>query len=324
MEKFSTWRDKGTGISPFMPNEFPLQQQIQFQKQQRSKISYIQTQIKIFGLYILKSILFSIKFPIFIISSLIYYLFPIKVVLKFILLVLFSFNNVNVSVDGVKRTKTDQILQNQPNLGDIIIINYISPLDGLIIHLISNVYHWKVIKLYIPDSIGRLHQYSIWEFINFSFNSKQKGKLIDEKDLSKLDLSTSINFFLLEGTASNNKAILPFIITPQIVNLLNQTSQPIKSIIVKFQPNYYTLPIPNLYSKVYYLFEILSNLSSSNFIKVKIYNINNERKDVINKVKQSFQENNLSIISDNLDIDEKSKFIHYYLNYDLIESKKKK
>ncbi|KAK6198893.1 uncharacterized protein RJT21DRAFT_122552 [Scheffersomyces amazonensis] len=299
MEKFSSWRDKATGVSPFIPVQFPLAQEHNI--------------IQKVGSIIFKSISFIIKLPFFVILGLLYYLTSIKFTLEVIILSLFGFNDTNISVDGVKRSNTEEIENYKPIVGDIIITNYLTPIDGLIYHLISNVNSWKSIKIFIPDfNTKKVYQYSVWTLIGFTFTSIHNESAI-VKDFSSLDLSNSVNFFLLEGATSNNKALLPFINIPEVSSLLKKSK--VKSVVIKLQPASYTLPIPGIYSKFYYLFELLSNLSRSGNIKVKIYKFDTFDEG---KIRASFQLNNLPLISNNLNVEEKKKFIDYYLNYNLV------
>ncbi|CAI5757622.1 unnamed protein product [Candida verbasci] len=285
MEKFSTWRDKGTGISPFIPTEIPT-----FGKKNTS----VQTTISIISLLPI----FLIKLPFLIFFTLTYSITGLNVLLKFIIQVLFGFN-FDFSVDGVKRSQVAKLESYKPKVGNLIITNYATPLDGFIFKLFSG----RDIVILVPDKSGDLYKYTPCQLWNFTFDSSIKGELVTE--LSKY--KNSIVFLLVEGTSSNNKSILPFInLNPKYE--LDQFN--IKSLIYKVSPNYFTMPIPYI-SKIKYLFELITNISKKQ-IKLKIYNY--EKLD-FGKIKHSYELNSLNSVK--LNIDDKEKFVDYYFNYDV-------
>lgn len=175
MEKFSSWRDKGTGISPFMPQKLPT-----FQKN-NSLLSVAS-----------KSPIFLIKLPFFIITYLIYTITGFTFILKFILTILFGFNRIDFGVDGIKKSQIDKLTSYKPKKGDLIVTNYITPLDGYFLFLLSGTFSSSSssssssqIVILIPNESGDLYQYSPLGLFNHSFtyfnsnsNSNSNSNLI--------------------------------------------------------------------------------------------------------------------------------------------------
>ncbi|KAK6456236.1 vacuolar protein sorting protein 66 [Scheffersomyces xylosifermentans] len=293
MEKFSSWRDKGTGISPFMPVPFPLEQE--------------KSTVKKWLQLTVKTLVFLVKLPFLILFTLIYYLTSFKPLAQFVLLILFGFNNLDFSVENVKKSNTIAINKNKPGANEVIVVNYVSPLDGLIYAVISKTWNWRNIKILIPVQSGELYEYSIWSLILHAFDNTHLGTPIGDSDHYK----SKVVFLLLEGTTSNNKALLPFVKLKPSYTFKGFT---VKSLVVKIKPAYFTLPIPT--SKIGYLFELLTNLDQlkNNYIRLKSYQFDSFAPETI---KSSFEMNSLNAINQNLNIAEKENFIAYYNNHDI-------
>ncbi|KAI5960354.1 uncharacterized protein KGF55_004646 [Candida pseudojiufengensis] len=294
MEKFSAWRDKATGISPFMPQPFPISQ-----KKSNKTSLYLQ-------LFLVKIPIFLIKFPICLILISLYYITGSTTILNIIFKLLFGFNEITYSVDGIKKSQISKLESYKPIIGDLIISNYISPLDGFIFSLISGT---SKISILIPNKDGNLFEYSPWSLVNHCFGNKESKQPIQE--LSKFN-KKKIVFLLLEGTTSNNQSILPFIKLNSKYSFENEFN--IKSIVLKLTPNYFNLPTTIETSKFTYLFELLTDFKIKYF-KIKIYSFNQLN---LNEIRKSFELNSLALINNpELSIDGKEKFINYYLNHDI-------
>lgn len=293
MEKFSSWRDKGTGISPFMPVPLPLSQE---------KSAFKRTL-----LLVVKVPLFIIKLPFFILFTLAYYITSLKPLANFVFFVLFGFKNIDFSVEGVKKSNIDVINKNKPSPNDIIVANYSSPIDGLIYALVANTYNWHNVKFLVPNQLGELFEYSLWSLVNHSFDNSVLGSKVESLSSYK----NKVVFLLLEGTTSNNKALLPFV--PLSPNY-NFDGFAVKTLVLKISPGYLTMPIP--VSKLGYLFELLTNLNklTLNYIKLKCYKF--DKFEVV-ELRKTFALNSLNSIDKNLNIAEKQKFVAYYKNHDV-------
>lgn len=296
MEKFSSWRDKATGISPFMPNQFPLVQE--------------KSPIKKWTKIILKSPIFVLKFPFFLLISLLYSILGLPILLKFIIRFLFGFNRIDFSVDGVKKSQTDKLNSFKPHPNDIIVANYISPLDGYFFAMLSNS---SKIVILVPDKKGDLYQHTPRSLFNHCF-TYDNGKQPLVEDLSTL--KDKIVFLLLEGTPSNNKSVLPFIKLNSRYKF--DENFKIKSLILKIIPNYFTLPISYI-GKFQYLFQLLTNLSKNSLIRFKIYKYYNFD---LTEIRCSYELNSLSLINQDLNLDSKEKFINYYFDHSVNKTKK--
>ncbi|KAI5969044.1 hypothetical protein CANMA_001934 [Candida margitis] len=323
MEKFSNWRDKATGISPFMPFPFPHSASKGNNSSSSSNTYKFITSSK-FNAILYKFILFCTKLPIFltkvpffIIVSTLYTLTGFKLFLTFTFTFLFGFNPIEIAVDGVKSSQRDKLQSYRPKRGELVIANYSSPLDGYIIASVCQ--SSSNIVILVPDKQGDLYQYTPWSLIDHCFNQIQgKGPV---EDVSKL--KDKLVVLLLEGTTSNNSALLPFI-------KLNDKYtwddfDRVKSLVIKLYPNYFTLPIPYI-SSLYYLYQLLTDFTRKN-ARVKIYdfdntgnnNNNNNNKGTkqldISKIRRTFELNSLNLINQDLSIDAKARFIDYYFNH---------
>lgn len=200
---------------------------------------------------------------------------------------------MDILVDGVKKSNQSKIKLLLPKVGDLVVINYSSPIDGLFAAMITKS-NWSRINILIPDN-GKLYKYSIWSLFAFTFTGNHTGQVVELEKLTK-----SVNFLLLEGTPSNNSAILPFV----PVNV--STGFNVKSVVVKYAPSYFSLPVPHV-SKFRYIFELLTVLKiEKNFIKLKVYDFGTNFNVV--ELKKSFELNSLNVVESRLNLAEKGKF----------------
>ncbi|KAK0674181.1 hypothetical protein QBC41DRAFT_240513 [Cercophora samala] len=118
MEKFSQFRDRGSGISPFMPTSSPT---------------------SIFS-NLTSTIIFLVRLPIFLAYTLLYFLFlhhlPLPAVAhKLLLWIYLSIPGiwwVDLQLDGVKRGSLSQQPPSRvPHPGSLIAANFTSPIDAL-------------------------------------------------------------------------------------------------------------------------------------------------------------------------------------------------
>lgn len=285
MEKFSTWRDKGTGISPFMPVENP----------------------KTLTKKLLNPLLLAFKLPVFFLLYSISFIAP-KPVVKLILS-LFGVSEIDVLVEGVRKVKTDEINKKKPAQNEVVVANFISPLDILLLFCISNVTSVSNIAVVIPGN-GSLYQFSVWQFVLVSFSPLEEFLA----EGTKLDNYTSLQGKLVvlypEGTPSNNRAVLPFEKIPQSFFEMPKFSY--KTVVLRMYPNNLTLPVPHL-TKFQYLCKALT--LGNSLIKMKIVPL--EKAYSLTLAKLVFAENGLSIVD--LGLTEKTKFYTYYKGYALAD-----
>ena len=333
MEKFSTWRDKATGISPFMPQPFPISQKKPGKTSKTSTSTSFNFKFNFtngfnkFILIIIRLPIFILKFPLFAITSILYSITGLRFLLSFTFYFLFGFQPIDFTVDGIKRSQVSKLEPFRPQRGDLIVTNYISPLDGFIMSLLTK---GSSVVILIPDKNGILYKYTPWTLVNHCFGQVQ-GEIVGSNDeLSKLRKRNAI-FLLLEGTTSNNTAILPFI---KLDPKYKFEDFQIKTLVMKLFPQYYTLPISNVAS-LYYLFELLTDLTSTKSVRCKIYKFqegdDNKNNDddgddhALNSrgglklatLRKSFELNSLNAVGDELSVDAKNRFISYYFNHDV-------
>lgn len=270
-----------------MPNQIPLAQQNSTPKKYAS--------------IIVKLPIFAIKIPFLLLASLLYTILGLPLFLKFIIQFLFGFNRIDFSVDGVKKSQTEKLNTFKPQPNDLIVANYISPLDGYFFTLLSNTSN---IVILIPDKKGDLYQHTPKSLFSHCFNYENNGQVLVE-DMSKL--KNKIVFLLLEGTPSNNKSVLPFI---KLNTKYTFDGFTIKSLILKITPSNLTLPIAYI-SKFQYLFHLLTNLSKCS-IRFKIYKYDTFN---VTQIRSSYELNSLSLINQDLNLDAKEKFINYYFDH---------
>lgn len=291
MEKFSNWRDKGTGISPFMPTPEPA------------------------ALFMIlpKAIVFLMKMPIFVLSLALYLLLPFPPIGRFIILVLFGFKQYDLTVDGIKKSKTREINASRPIVGDFVVVNYQSPIDGLILAALSNT-NWNKIAILIPNREGELYQYSIWGLIRYTLSTDIGVPTSTIKISNYSSLKNKLVYCFIEGTPSNNKSILPFM---DNLAAIPKNTFNFKTIILKIQPGYLTTPLP-IVSKWRYFTSLLTNLNKNSSIRAKIFkHAPSELKDNFDfrLLKHCFEVGQLNLIGQDLNIGQKISFYNYYIDH---------
>ncbi|ODQ79685.1 hypothetical protein BABINDRAFT_161405 [Babjeviella inositovora NRRL Y-12698] len=286
MEKFTTWRDKATGIAPFLPVP---------EARAESSLVYLSSVAFKTGLFVL-------KLPIFVVAYALFVAIPfVPAVSKFLarlILILFGFYTVDISVDGVKRTNRDLIRANHPNDNEIIVVNFTSPLDVIILSSITSNPVFA-----IPDHAGVLHEFSVTGIIKYALS---KPSLTDPLPQNKIDFTRLKNktvYIFAEGATSNNKAVLPF---PANLQPLPKTHK-LKSFVLRISPTFLTTPVP--VSSLVYLYRALTNVSGVVKGRVVLLDID------INwiGIRDSFETaGKLRLVGQGLDIQSKLKFLDAY------------
>lgn len=151
MEKFSNWRDKATGISPFMPIPFPNSTQNKGNTSNNKYSTKFNKFIYQLVLFFTKLPLFLTKLPFFIIASILYAITGLHIFLRFVFTFLFGFAPIRYAVDGIKSSQVEKLRSYEPQRGDLIIANYSSPLDG---YIIASIAQTTNIIILVPDKTG--------------------------------------------------------------------------------------------------------------------------------------------------------------------------
>lgn len=289
MEKFSNWRDKGTGISPFMPVDNPQQPLKKF------LVNPVVVAVKLPLLYILYA--FTLMAP--------------KPVLLVILKHIFGVSDIDLLVEGVRKLKTAEIDRKRPGLNHLVVANFISPIDVLLLFVISAATSINSVVILLPRD-GKLHALSFWQFAKVPF--LEPGAPLNGAELA--DYATLKNKFVIlfpEGTSSNNKAVLPFdkSIDPKLLQLSGFSYL---TIVLRVYPNLITLPVPNV-TPFQYMCKLLT--VGKVFVKAKIVPHLGLEPYSIKAAREVFPDNGLSLVGDDMNVKEKTKFFAYYKGYAL-------
>ncbi|SMN22334.1 similar to Saccharomyces cerevisiae YPR139C VPS66 Cytoplasmic protein of unknown function involved in vacuolar protein sorting [Maudiozyma saulgeensis] len=217
MEKFTNWRDKGTGIAPFQP---PTTQKE--------------------AIFFNKSIITNIIFSIIYLTRCIL-LIPVLILSPFInlrLLFLTGFTSGRIKIDyqvnGVKRSQLNKDPRKYHlQKGNLYVINYSSVLAAIVLQYIAQ--DNRSIKYLIPSESNDLYELTLLQFINFTMNGQslnvtQYGTQI--KEISNKDWINYTWCLFAEGTCSNGKSILPFQINKTSLELVVDDSTSICSEII--------------------------------------------------------------------------------------------
>ncbi|ODV94986.1 hypothetical protein PACTADRAFT_3872 [Pachysolen tannophilus NRRL Y-2460] len=294
MEKFTNWRDKSTGISPFLQ---PNNSRVNKSSSLLAKIFFITT----------GSITAIIKLPILIILLFLFLILKKiglgKPILRVLLLLVFNLNEIDVSVNNVKKSQKKLIEFNLPDKNDICVVNYSSPLDCLILYLISKGQHDKMVYL-ISDNSGNLREYSMLSFMNHALSKPILFKDSNNGIIENLDqYKDKIVFIFPEGTTSNNKSILPF--NKNLIKISNTTSRKIKIINLN-KSNIYITSMPMTFLR----FNTYNLMNFNEFGKYKVKIFVEEAETAWSVIRKILTNNNkLKLVGEELNIESKVRFI---------------
>lgn len=307
MEKFSDWRDPGTGISPFMPI-----------------IDHNKPNIIVkFTRILIKSLIFVTRIPLFLLFITIYAIIPIPIVRQFtiwyILNFLFSFNALSlntgslydVSVDGIKRSNKKLINANLPQANDVVIVNYTSPLDYLVLFVLNP----NSVALAL-DRNGNLIRYSVWQFFAASLSLPNTATTVNPKPVKLESFKGKTIFIFPEGSPSNGKSILPYIRTKLDLSQYTKptttasTAFKFKTLTLKIHPAELTTPVP--VSKFSYFFKLFTNWQIK--YRLKILLLDEDELQWENIRNKSAETGRLRLVGHDLNLDAKLRFVEAYKN----------
>lgn len=309
MERYTQWRDKATGISPFLPvlhtnvigvSETPVGNVIK-----TAKLDVLFSII----LFTLKIVLVA---PFVILSIVLSFVFgerKISGLNRFILLIT-GLTSYELTIQNLKAKNLNKSFY--PNKNEVYLVNFSSPLDFFLLSILSN----DEFVILVPNSKGNLQILTSWNFIKKSLSGYEQDDGTNPIDYTKLE--NKIVYIFPEGTTSNGKAILPFALTQtkfdEFISKLNQDKKThkIKTIGIKYYPS--TLVTPLKYSTFGYIYKLLTLLSYSGKIRINIPNELNAQDTNLAKIRQSFTNNGkFKLVSSELNIDSKIKFIENYV-----------
>ncbi|CAI6337299.1 unnamed protein product [Periconia digitata] len=226
MEKYSQFRDPGTGIAPFLPIPTPA-------------AGAIWTPVHVF--------LFLFRAPFVATLSLFYFVFleflPVANLIKrcvlWVILAIPGVWWVDLQVDGVKRGKLAEKQDHLPHAGTIIAASFVSPLDPLYIAgIFTPVFtrSWPLEK--------KVEVISLFGAIRLAFSKPElepprTAKLATLKELTE-KYPNSIICVFPETTTTNGRGVLRF--SPSL--LTADPSTKIYAVHVKYTPGDITTPVP--------------------------------------------------------------------------------
>lgn len=274
MEKFSEWRDKGTGISPFMP--------------------LVSARGSRFLRLVADPVVASLKWALFVVFYLLAAVAPRPAVGVLLRLLGVS---LDLAVEGVRRTNAAEIESHKPRPNEVVVANWLSPLDIFVLFANSDAKLHQLVVLVPKD--GQVLQLTPWQFVHYTFGARI-GTVVNE-----FAFEDKLVVLFPEGTPSNNAALLPFESVP---SKLWNLKVPYKTVLLTWHPKRACLPIPYV-SRSQYLFMLLAGESSR--VKVKI--VPGFRQYTVAGARQIFQDNGFPSVR--LGVKEKAKFLEHYKAY---------
>ncbi|KXH31511.1 acyltransferase [Colletotrichum nymphaeae SA-01] len=241
MEKFSQFRDKGSGISPFIPVKTAL-----------SPLSSI-----------FHTFLFFIRLPLFLTYAATYFLFlqhlcpflPIAVrkVLLWGMMGIPGIWWVDLQLDGVRRgTLADQPPQRFPHPGSVIAANFTSPIDAVYLAAIFD----PIFTISYPNTRS-VEQISLLRAVFYALSPVRFAPPPATRKLTDLAALVArypdrVVAVFPEGGTTNGKGVLPF--TPSLLAVSPEVH--IFPVSIRYTPADVTTPIPGRWAK--FLWDLLS------------------------------------------------------------------
>ncbi|KAF4849720.1 putative lysophosphatidic acid:oleoyl-CoA acyltransferase [Colletotrichum siamense] len=239
MEKFSQFRDKGSGISPFIPVKTPL-----------SALSSV-----------FHAFLFLIRLPFFITYVAAYFLvlhhlpfLPVaaRKILLWGMMGIPGIWWVDLQLDGVRRgTLAEQPPQRFPHPGSVIAANFTSPIDAIYLAAIFD----PIFTVSYPNtrSVERISllRAVLYALSPVRFAPRLGAKLTDLAALLERYPDRVVAVFP-EATTTNGKGVLPF--TPSL--LAAKPDVHIFPVSIRYTPADVTTPVPGRWFK--FLWDLLS------------------------------------------------------------------
>ncbi|RBR14349.1 uncharacterized protein FIESC28_07779 [Fusarium coffeatum] len=248
MEKYSQFRDRATGIAPFLPVSTPVSAVATFTH----------------------AVIFLCRLPFFITYFLGYFLFfhflPLPVIFRKValwgLMAIPGIWWVDLQLDGVKRgTLADQPRERFPHPGSVIAANFSSPVDAIYLAAIFD----PIFTISYPET-RRVQRVSLLGAVLAALSPVRtapppNAKLVEIKDLLDSNPGQVIAVFPECGT-TNGKAILPF--SPSI--LQTPADVHIFPVSIRYTPSDVTTPVPGKWFR--FLWDLLSRPTTC--IRVRI------------------------------------------------------
>ncbi|KAL0466872.1 hypothetical protein QR685DRAFT_482437 [Neurospora intermedia] len=228
MEKFSQFRDRGSGISPFMPSPAPTP----------SLLSTLSGPL-----------IFLLRLPFFLLYTIFYFLLlpllpsPLR---KLLLWGFFALTGTwwsDLQLDGVKRGSLSQQPPSRiPRGGTVIAANFTSPLDAVYLAAV-----WDCVFVQSFPGSRQVRKLSLWQAISLALSPRQLAgppagdneKLTTIAQLLKEYPTRAIAVFP-ECATTNGKGILP--LSPSLLTVPSSTQ--IFPLSLRYTPVDDTTPVP--------------------------------------------------------------------------------
>ncbi|AQZ10878.1 LOA1 (YPR139C) [Zygosaccharomyces parabailii] len=182
MEKYTRWRDKGTGIAPFLP---PTVSNLGF------------------GTLLFQTAVFSLKVILLLPLFVTYGISHSKAILSWILSFLFSWKT-DIIVQGVKRRDSDRS-RHYPQKGKLYLCNSTSPLDAFVLEMMA-----QGPSCFLVPQDNVVYKMDKSQYFSFALDGSLNAKRFGREVGSIKQLKSTVNFMFAEGTCSNGKSVLPF------------------------------------------------------------------------------------------------------------------
>ncbi|SCV02971.1 LAMI_0H04456g1_1 [Lachancea mirantina] len=196
MEKFTEWRDQGTGVPPFLPAMPSLSQEKGFRGFYHNCVALGRL---------------TIASPFLILAVIVGINRISKSLVKFGLVILCNWN-LQVSIQGVRRTEQRSV--HMPQKNHMYMVNYSSPLDCVALWFLAD----GPVKFCIASDVqgSSLVELGIWQFFKFTLQgSLPEGSDFGRKVTKFSNLQDKVVFVFPEGTCSNGKSVLGLVLNQQ-------------------------------------------------------------------------------------------------------------
>lgn len=182
MEKYTSWRDKGTGIAPFLPP--PVSDPG-------------------IGPLLLQTLLFFFKLVLLLPLLIAYGVSQSKSILSWILSFLFCWKT-EIIIQGVKRREWVKS-KHYPQKGKLYLCNSTSPLDALALDMMA-----QGPSCFLVPQENIIYKMNKSQYFHFALDGSLDAKKFGHEVGNIKQLKNSVNFMFPEGTCSNGKTVLPF------------------------------------------------------------------------------------------------------------------
>ncbi|QPG75710.1 hypothetical protein FOA43_003069 [Brettanomyces nanus] len=264
--------------------------------------------------FLVKPLVFIVKIPFLVVSTLgLILLSPIgqlcKPLLYLYLAVFFNLSQTELLVDGVKKSNQSTINSKRPNKGDIIFVNFSSPLDSLVLYISCRC---SSAVFYTINEQGQLAK--VGSPLNcFKFALQQTHQSSVSHSLKVTDHSRAI-FVLVEGTTTNNRSVMRFPKKFDINKFVetNTNDHRFKALSIKIHPtDLACTPLPE--SWFTFVYNNVSNFRLDLRYRMKLFEMDRKTEITEQSIRESLSNyGKLKLLGEYLDIAKKKEFVQSY------------